>query len=164
MNNYKFFNKFQNYFFTNIHGFKSFTDYEINENSFLLFGSITKAFPTTAKKYMFYNDFLKFNKCPSLIRALQHKFINNFSRPRIPQAVFFPTAKKTKSKSEVKSTTDKKSTYIKFNDLIRDTIQQKLFLDSKTYNSVEHTDKIQTLGKHLEAQYERKLKKLILKQ
>lgn len=159
---YKKFNKFQNYFFTSIGNFNTFTDYEINEFSFLLFNSLTKAFPGTAQKYMYYNNFIKFDKCPELIRALQHKFVNRFTRARIPQAVFFKMGKKiTVKKTAVKKG---KLKFYEFDESIIGEIQSKLMIDSKTYESVKHTDKVQKLGLLIVESKEMKLKDYVTKQ
>lgn len=159
---YKAFNKFQNYFFTNIQGFGLFTNFEINTHSFLLFNSLTKAFPDTAKKFMFYNDFFKFNNSPDLIRALQHKFVNGFNRNRIPQGVYYKAAKKPAGKINKKLRTKKlPGNLILFSPEVISIICSNLFIDSKTYDTLKFTPKIQNLGKQIVKETEGKLKNLI---
>jgi len=161
---YKAFNKFQNYFFTNIQGFNLFTNYEIKTHAFLLFNSLTKAFPDTAKKYMFYNDFFKFDTSPELIKALQHKFINGFSRNRIPQAVYFPAAKKPAGKLIKKKRSKVDKSKIDFSPEVIGLICSNLFIDGKTYDNLKYTKKIQDLGNQIVNELEGKIKNLIKKE
>lgn len=116
---YKKYNQFKTYFFTSIANFNTLTDYEINEQSFLLFNdALTKAFPRTAQRYMYYNQFLKFNNSPSLIRALQHKFVNNFVRAKIPQETYFKSAKvKATSSKQLQKNQQQKESYLILNHI-----------------------------------------------
>ncbi len=159
---YKAYNRIQYLFFTDRIGFNSLSDYEINQFSFLLFNAITKVFPSSAKKYMFYNDFMKFDTCPNLIRALQTKFVSSWARNRIPQAVYFKSPKTTKKK-QTKKIANNKTNLIEFGDDIQMEIKSRLFIDTKTYESIKYTNKIQSLGQRLINEYELKLKQLIIK-
>lgn len=156
--NYQHFNKFQNAFFTSIGQFNNYTNYEINQHAFMLFNNITKAFPTQGVKYMFYNNILKFDNCPSLIRALQHKYVNNFSRARIPSAIYFKGGKKKKvpkaKRKKVSNKLLKSKQVIEFEPHIVMEIQSALMLDNKTYEQCWKCDEVQNIGRQIIGKYE----------
>jgi len=152
---YRAFNRFQNDFFTNRTAFQRYTDYEINRHSFMLFQNITKIFPTQAVRFMFYNDFLKFNKNPSIIRALQTKYVNGFTRARLPKEIFYKQGKKIKPTKQQKKKINKD--LIDFDVEIVADICRILMYDSKTYQRLKYTSKVQKLGKELTQKWNEQL-------
>lgn len=164
--NYQAFNRFQTNFFTSIGGFSSYTNYEINQNAFMLFNNITKAFPAQATKFMFYNNILKFDNSPSLIRALQHKYVNNFTRARIPKEIYFKAGKKkkiAKSKKIKASKINGDVVLYKFEPHIVLEIQSALQIDSKTYQKCWKSKEVQSIGIQIISDFDDLTKKEINK-
>lgn len=151
---YTFFNKFQTYFYTNIAEFSKFTNYEIKQNAFVLVNNIAKGLPTLSTEIsnVYCKGFINFQECPSLILALQRKFVNGFSRARIPQSIFYKTPKVTKLKA-VAAKQDK--SLLDFDDSIAFQIKSVLFIDEKTYQYFKYSDKIQRMGKHYLEEFEK---------
>lgn len=155
--NYQAFNRFQTNFFTSISGFNSYTNFEINQNAFMLFNNITKVFPAQAAKFMFYNSFLRFDSSPSLIRALQHKYVNNFTRARIPKEIYYKggVKKKIAKSKNVKATKVKGAVELfVFEPHIILEIQIALQIDRKTYDKVWRSKEIQSIGLQIISNFE----------
>jgi len=146
IDNYQFFNKFQIMFYTSITEFNKFTHFEIKNNSFLLLNNLMKGFPHTATEILdIYSPHIKAIESPSIIIALQRKFVNNFSRARVPQHVYYKSKTKAESKKKIKESNNG----IIFDSSINNEIMSILFIDSKTFDYLKFTDKIQKLGKEL---------------
>jgi hypothetical protein len=157
-NDYLFFNKFQTFFYTNIAEFQNFTYFEIKNNSFTLLNNLIKGFPHLAEELMnIYSPAVKIFESPAIILALQRKFVNNFSRPRVPQYLYY---KSMKAKPESK----KKSKDVKVNGVIlkefpmevKKEIMSILMYDTKTYEYLKYSTKIQFLGNQLLGEFQRK--------
>jgi hypothetical protein len=90
-NNFQEFNQFQTYFYTNINLFNNYTNFEIKRNSVQLLVNISKGFPALSQEILnIYSPEVKSIESPAIIRALQQaKFVNGFSRPKIPQFIYF---------------------------------------------------------------------------
>lgn len=156
-NNFQEFNQFQTYFYTNVERFNMYSNFEIRRNSVQLLVNISKGFPLLSQEIL--NIYSKFGpkavESPAIIKALQQaKFVNGFSRPKVPQYIYFKNAKVVKSKEpKVKviknKSKNKTKKYVEFEPEIIDQIQSILFFDEKDYQDFKHTDKVQTLGLNL---------------
>ena len=153
---YTFFNKFQAYFYTDIVAFSEFTNFEIKQNTFVLLTNLIKGFPVLGTEIMdvYAPGFVTFDNSPSLIKALQRKFVNNFSRPRVPQHIYFKQQKLTPNKKTKIKKIDKN--LIIFSDDIQFEIKSILMYDSKTYETLKYSQKVQYLGLQLIAEFDKK--------
>ena len=147
---YSAFNRFQQLFYTDILEFEKYTNYEIKQNSVTLLTNIAKGFPHLADQILnLYSPALKAIESPAMLKALQRtKFINNFSRPRVPQFIYYKSSTK-KAKVEKEKVIKIPKTSIDFDMPIRTTIMEILMIDTKTYEYLKFNDKIQKLGKQL---------------
>ena len=160
-NNFQEFNQFQTYFYTNINLFNNYTNFEIKRNSVQLLVNISKGFPTLSQEILnIYSPEVKSIESPAIIRALQQaKFVNGFSRPKIPQFIYFKQSK-TKAKPikpEKKKITKKlskkdKELMVDFDPAIIEKIQSILFLDNKDFEDFKYTEQVQNLGRNLTRQ------------
>lgn len=163
--NYEMFNKFQTYFYTSIPDFENFTHYQIKTNAFQLLSNMTKAFPNLAVDimdvYVPGTDFVKFDECPSLIKALQRKFVNGFSRSKIPQPIFYKSLK-AKAVKKPKAVKVDKDLMVFSDDIIME-IKTILFYDSKTYETLKFSEKVQFIGKQLTEEFKKSELQIIAK-
>lgn len=158
-NQYIFFNCFQTMFYTNITEFEKFTYFEIKNNSFTLLNNLIKGFPHLAEEIMnIYSPAVKIFDSPAIIIALQRKFVNNFSRARVPQYLFYKSAK-IKPESKRKAKEIKKDGIIlkEFPPEISSEIMSILMYDTKTYEYLKYTTKIQFLGNQLLGEFQQKI-------
>lgn len=148
---YQELNNFQSAFFTNIEKFENYTNHEIKKFGYILINNIAKGFPNLA-------DIISNLKginwsgvtSPAIIKALQHRFVNKFNQGRIPQFIYFKNLKPEKSTEKVKKL---KSGKLEFNDDIKKQICQILMYDSKTYEQLKYSDKVQELGKQINGEF-----------
>lgn len=152
--NYEFFNKFQTMFFTNIGEFEKYSYYEIKQNSFTLLNNLIKGFPHLADElFNIYSPAIKIFDSPAIILALQRKFVNGFTRPRIPQFIFYKSGKsKVVKEKSVKIDKD----LIVFDSEISKEIMSILMYDSKTYEYLKFSNKVQFLGKQIIGELQKK--------
>lgn len=158
-NNFQEFNQFQTYFYTNINQFNMFSNFEIKRNSVQLIINISKGYPNLAYEILnIYSPDVKAVESPAIIKALQRsKFVNGFSKPKIPQYIYFKTVKVPKTKEVKKKIVKKDKNLIEFDEIIKDKIQTILFLDDKDYQEFKFTEKIQKLGKNLLSNFEKQI-------
>lgn len=156
-NNFQEFNQFQTYFYTNINQFNMFSNFEIKRNSVQLIINISKGYPNLAYEILnIYSPDVKAVESPAIIKALQRsKFVNGFSKPKIPQYIYFKTVKVPKTKEPKKKIIKKDKNIIEFDEIIKDKIQTILFLDDKDYQEFKYTERIQKLGKNLLNNFEK---------
>lgn len=144
---FKEFNKFQTYFFTNAAMFAMYTNYEIKRHSVTLLTNIGKAFPELSRKILdIYSPDIKAIHSPAIIIALQkYKFINGFSTPRMPKEIYY---KQNKPKAGPKKKGIKRKTEKghEFTDDIKFEIMSKMMLDSKSYEDFKFRKDVQDLG------------------
>ena len=134
MNQYNQFNKFQQDFYTNISAFDKYTHFEIKQNAFMLLNNLIKGNPDLATTFInLYSPEVKCIQSPAIIKALQRKFINGFSKPKVPQFIYYKSAPTKKSTEKSNKSSSKKE--IKFDDLLKNEIeyiQSNLLIDYKT--------------------------------
>jgi hypothetical protein len=162
---YTFFNRFQTMFYTNIDEFQKFTYFEIKNNSFVLLTNLIKGFPSLAEEMLnIYSPAIKIFESPAIIIALQRKFVNNFSRPRTPQFLYYKSAK-AKPASKAKQKEIKKDGVVLkiFSDDIVNEIKSILMYDSKTYDYLKFSDKVQFLGNQLVGEFKKQEEEKIKK-
>lgn len=149
--NFQEFNKFQTYFYTNVNQFNMYSNFEIKRNSVQLLVNICKGFPLLSDEILnIYSPEVKAIESPAIIKALQRsKFVNGFSKPKVPQYIYFKNLKPVKTKEPKIKSTKKKIKYIEFELDIVEKIQTILMLDEKDYQDFKTTEKVQTLGLNL---------------
>lgn len=167
-NIYEEFNKFQTAFYTSASNFENFSNYEMRKHGYVLLNNLAKGFPHLASIISNLKGLnWKGIESRNVLIALQRtKFVNNFTRTRIPQFIYYKnnSTKKTpeEKKSKVKATKQKgNKTLIEFSDDIKAQICSSLFIDSKTYEYLKFSDNIQRLGNQILGQFieEEKIKK-----
>ena len=145
------FNKFQKDFFTNIRNFSSYTYFEYKKFGFILLNNIAKGFPALSQiitdlRGFGWNGF----ESPEILKALQKKFVNIYSMNKIPQFVYYKNNKQKKlSKTDTKDTKDGKI----FSDEVNKEICRILQYDTKTFDYLKFSKKVQLLGEQITGEY-----------
>lgn len=138
------FNAFQTAFYTDIQKFSLYTNHEYKKHGYTLLHNIGKGYPALCDKFLNLEGYgWKFPESPALLKAIQKQFINGFNIPRVPQFIYYPSIPLQKSK--VKET----AKGLIFNKELQLEICSILKIDSKTYEYLCFSEKIQTLGKQL---------------
>ena len=163
-NQYKFFNLFQSMFYTSITEFSKYTYFEIKNNSFVSLNNLMKGYPHLAVEILdIYSPHIKAIESPAIIFALQRKFVNSFSRPRVPQHVYFKSLKpKTQPKSKTKEKVLNKD-LINFDNDVSFEIKTLLRIDEKTYQYLKYSENIQKIGREILGEMIKKEEQKILK-
>jgi hypothetical protein len=145
-NNYDEFNKFQNAFFTNTLEFEKYTNFEVKKLGYVLLSNIAKGYPHLSNIIINLNGFgWNGGESIEILKALQRKFINNFNSARMPKFIYWKQNKPEKSKEKVKKT--KKG--LDFSSDINTQIMSILMYDSKTFEYLKYSEKVQTLGNNI---------------
>ena len=149
---YTFFNKFQTDFYTSIQEFEKYYNYDIKRNSVMLLTNFYKGFPHLAEEFLnLYSFAAKTIESPAILRAIQRtKFVNGFTRPRVPQYIYYKqSTKKSKFGTEDKKKPTKKVTeeLIDFDIVVKSDIMNILMYDEKTYQYLKFSPAVQKLGK-----------------
>lgn len=147
------FNKFQAAFFTNIQTFQGYTNHEIKKFGYVLLNNIAKGFPNLTNIISNLNG-LEWNgtTSPALLKAMQHRFVNKHVKIQIPQFVYFKNMKPEKETTKVKQAR-KDKTKLDFDDEIRLEICAILKYDSKTYEYLKYSEKVQYLGRQIHGEW-----------
>lgn len=162
---YREFNKFQTLFYTDIHTFSQYTHFEINKHAFMLLNNLIKGFPHQAIEILdTYSPHVKAIQSPAIILALQRKYVNDFSRARVPQHIYYKSLK-AKAEPKVRVKKVKKGTkiieYFDFDNETAFTIKSILKIDNKTYEYLKNSERVQNLGKLLLSEEIKKEEKLL---
>lgn len=141
------FNKFQTLFFTDKNMFDKYTVYELKKFGYVLLNNIAKGFPNLADiicnlKGIGWDGITSIQ----ILRALQSQLIGNFKR--VPMFVFFKNMKPEKEKSKVKQSKVNKK-MLDFDLEVKSQICSILMYDSKTYEELKYSDKVQYLGRQI---------------
>lgn len=145
------FNKFQKDFYTSISGFSNYTYFEYKKFGFILLNNVAKGFPALSQlitdlKGFDWNGF----ESPEILKALQRKFVNIYSMNKVPQFVYYKNNKQKKlSKTTTKETKDGKI----FSDEVRKEICRILQYDTKTFDYLKFSDKVQFLGNQITGEF-----------
>ena len=145
------FNKFQKDFYTSISNFSSYTYFEYKKFGFILLNNVAKGFPALSQ---IVTDLRGFGwigfESPEILKALQKKFVNMYSMNKIPQFVYYKNNKQKKlAKSDIKETKDGKI----FSDEVNREICRILQYDSKTFDYLKFSSKVQYLGCQITGEY-----------
>jgi len=153
--NYQEFNNFQTAFYTDLVGFDNYSNFDFKRHGYVLINNLAKGYPNLANLII---NLKGINwdgaTSPELLKALQRRFINNFNVSRVPQFIYFKTEKIEKDKTKVKITKEG----LLFDYDIQQQICGILLYDSKTYDYLKFSDKIQFLGKQLNGEWIQKEK------
>lgn len=158
-NTYQELNNFQTIFFTDKNKFSEVTNFGVKKFGYILVNNLAKGFPNLADIII---NLKGINwsgvTSPAILKALQRRFVNGFSSARVPQFVYFKNLKPEKTTEKVKKT---KSGKLDFSDDIKKEICEILMIDSKTYETLKYTEKIQYLGNQINGEFiqKEKLKK-----
>jgi hypothetical protein len=148
---YTFQNKFQSDFYTSVEGFANYTHYEIKLFAVTLLINMYKGFPHLADEVlnMYSPPFVKAIESPAIMKALQRtKFVTGFTRPRVPQYLFYKQSTK-KAKVEGVKERKKPKDAVEFEPHIKAELMTLLMWDEKTYEYLKWGEKAQRLGNHL---------------
>jgi hypothetical protein len=147
---YSFLNKFQSDFYTSIEGFAEYTNWDIKQNGVTLLINMYKGFPHLADKILntYSAPFVVAMQSPAILRALQRvNFVNGFSRPRTPQYLYY---KQSTKKAKIEDLSRKKPKGCEdFAPEVANELMMLMFMDSKTYDYLKYTEKVQKLGRHV---------------
>lgn len=147
---YTLFNKFQTAFYTNVIEFEKYSNYEIKRFGTPLLVNIQKGFPHLSDEILnLYSFSVKALESPAILIALQRtKFINNFSYARVPQYIYYKSStKKAKVEKDKKIVIPKG--LMEFDTELKAQIMDLFLMDSKTFEYLKNSDKIQAIGKQL---------------
>lgn len=163
-NRYNLFSKIQTLFFTSIPGFNELSNYEIKQCAFMLLNSIGKGFPQLSHVIInIYSPHVKAIESPEIIKALQHKFVNPY-QPRqgmLPQFVFYKNLEDKSQKAKASKRTTKKGD--EFSQDIVAEICRIMLLDTKDYETLKYTPRVQYLGNQILGEFMKKEKRKSLK-
>ena len=153
--NYTAFNNFQERFFTDKRAFDEYSNFEVKQFGYMLLSNIAKGFPHLSDLILNLKGFnWKGAESPAILKALQSaKFINGFSKSRIPQFIYF---KNLKPEKETKLKVTKEG--IEFDTDTKTKICNILMMDSKSYQYFKFSKKVQFLGKQLIGEFEQTTK------
>lgn len=147
---YSAFNRFQSDFYTNSFAFSNYSDFEKKNNIFTILDNITKGLPHFTHTYInLYSPHVKTLESPAIIDALHKNFCNDFSDKRIPKFIYFKTSKAKKATEPKVRKKKGDLMIIEFEPEIISQIQTALMLDSKTYEYLKHTPKVQKIGEEI---------------
>lgn len=142
------FNNFQSAFYTNILSFSNYTNIEFKNHGYTLLFNMSKGYPAMSDKFLNLKGFnWKAPESPGILKALQRHFINGFNTPRVPYFIYYKQEPITKTKFK------ETKLGLVFDKDIQLEICSILFIDSKTYDLLLFTDKIQNIGKQLTGQF-----------
>lgn len=148
-NYFQEFNKFQTSFFTSINDFGNYSNFEVKKYGYVLINNIAKGFPNLAD---IISNLKGINwsgiQSPALLKALQRRFVNKHVHVRVPNFVYFKNMKPEKETSKAK-VSKKSKDLLDFDLEIQTQICSILKYDSKTYEYLKYSDKVQYLGKQL---------------
>jgi hypothetical protein len=154
---YQEFNNIQNAFYTSKSDFQEFTNYEIKKHGYSLLNNLTKGFPSLADLiYNLSGESWKGSESVAILQALQCKLINQYAsgnRQFIPNFIYFKNLKPDKEKKERSARKKDKIEKLEFDNETRKDIMNILMIDSKSYEYLKFTDKIQSLGKQIVVQF-----------
>lgn len=144
-NKYLEFQEFQKNFFTDFNRFKNYSNFEIRKHGFILLNNIAKGFPSLINTIINLKGFgfEGFNS-PEIFIAIQHLLRNPYIGGKIPQYIFYKTPKKDKIKAVKIS-----NNLYNFSDEIKSLICQSLLIDSKDYEYLKYTERIQKCGRSI---------------
>ena len=152
-NQYQEFNNFQSAFYLDINLLNNYTNIEFKTHGYSLLHNIGKGYPALADLFFNLRGFgWKAIESPSLIKALQKQFVNGFNVPRIPYQVYFKSEPIEKTK--VKET----SKGLIFDKQIQFEICSIMKIDSKTYDTLKFSKRIQDLGMQIDGHFATKSK------
>ena len=149
---YESFNRFQTAFYTDIRKFNEYSLYEFRQFGFTLLFNLSKGFPNLSDlilnlKGIGWNS----QESPGILKALQRNFVNNFNATKVPQFIYY-RGEKAEKPEKIKKT-DKG--FI-FDIEIQNQIKSILMIDSKTYEYLQFSEKIQFLGNQLNGDFKQK--------
>lgn len=146
--NYQELNRVQTLFYTSIEGFNALTNFEIKRNAFMIIQNLGKGFPALSNILLnTYSPVVKAIESPEILKALQHKFVNQYKRAAVPKFIYF---KNLKDKEE-KSSSSKRSS-LKGDEFSQDIVGEIcsiLKYDTKDYEQFKYSEKVQYLGNQL---------------
>lgn len=146
---YAEFNKFQQAFFQDIDKFSDYTNFECKKFGYILINNLAKGFPALAN---IITNIKGLNwsgvQSPDLLKALQHNFVNPYVRARIPNFIYYKNLKPEKETAKAR-VSKKNNKLLDFDMDIRTQICSILMYDSKTYEYLKYSEKVQFLGKQI---------------
>lgn len=131
-----------NHFLSDKQRFSLYTEFEHKKHGYRLMLTISKRFPNLTDTLMNRGGFdWKFYECSATLAAFQHEFLKR--RPDTSFA-YWPTPKIKKEKAVATKTA---KGLLQFSDDIKAEVCSVLHYDSKTYESLKFTPRVQKVGK-----------------
>lgn len=148
---YQEFNTIQHSFYTSIERFSQYTNYELKKHGYVLLSNLAKGFPHLSEMISnLYGIEWKAIESAAILRALQYRLLAQYGgsqKAMIPQFIYFKNLKPEAEKKERKS--KKTENGLIFDDQTKADIMSLLMIDSKTYEYLKFSKKIQSLGVQL---------------
>ena len=152
---YAEFNKIQSMFYTDRDSFEKLTHKQIRDNGFRIYNNLAKGYPHLA---LVMQNLVGINWAGSdnleILRALQNPVYDKYKRLGLPNFVYFASKKAPAEKKERKS--KKTADGLVFDDATKNDICCMMMIDSKTYEYLKFSDKIQNYGRQVLGEIERK--------
>lgn len=125
--NYDGFNRFQTDFFSSRQRFESYSNYEVRLYAYQLLNNISKGFPNLTNIVINLKG-IGWSGIQSveLLRALQSRFVNEFTSGNLPRFVFFKNNKPRATKDD--------KAKIEIEDSLKLEICNIMMIDSKTFD------------------------------
>lgn len=144
------FNKFQTLFFTDPNLWNKFTRFELKRFGYVLLNNIAKGFPNLIDIIINLKG-IGWDGVNSIqiLRALQHQLMNSSNSSRVPIFVYFKNMKPEVDKTVKARVSKRDKNLLDFDMEIQRELCSILMYDSKTYEELKYSDKIQKLGREL---------------
>ena len=148
---YEGFNHFQSDFFTSVKKFDEYSHYEIGMYGYQLLNNISKGFPNLINIVINLKGIgWSGVQSPTILKALQYRFVNEFTSGRIPRFVFFKNNRERSSNKEKKE----------LENSLKIEICNILMIDSKTFEYLQNSELITNIRKQIEGDIIDKKKKV----
>lgn len=144
---YQEFNTIQHNFYTSIDNFSQYTNYELKKHGYVLLANLAKGFPHLSEMIANLNGVeWKAIESAAILRALQYRLLAQYGKgtAMIPQFIYFKNLKPEAEKKERKSKKTEKG--LEFDDQTKADIMSLLMIDTKSYEYLKFTPKIQRIG------------------
>ncbi len=149
-NDYAEFNDFQLAFYTNKTKFAEYSFHEVKKHSYALLSNLAKGFPYLANSVLNWKGFgWSGTTSKSILQAIQYRLFGH-----VPNFIYFKSNKPVvDKKSKAKKIEAGKIVYYTFDIEIKQKICEQLMIDSKTYDYLLKSPKIQEIGMQLNGEF-----------
>ena len=158
-NKYALFSRVQTLFYTSPSGFDELTNYELKQCAFMLITSIGKGFSNFADMLInTHSPAVKAIESPEIIRAVQRKMYENTPyKGQLPPHVYYKNLEDKSQKAKATKKVTAKGD--EFSQDIQAEICRILMLDTKDYQTLKYTPRVQYLGNQILGEFMKKASK-----